>query len=91
MKILRAEALPKLPAEVKALVADGVYSLYELDTSDAPYLLYTQRQIAHYFLDRDGGVVRSGSGTATEQVKIRQAVSFAAGGTGVRLNFRFAV
>jgi hypothetical protein len=90
MKMLQASDLPKLPAEVKSLVADGVYSLYEV-ASDAKYLLYTQQRQAHYFLSDDGSIVRSGQGSVTPPIDIMRAVSFVDADAGVRLNYRAAV
>jgi hypothetical protein len=87
-RFLKTAEMPQLPREVKSLVADGVYSLYELDTGDAKYVLYTQQREAHYLLSDDGKIVRYGPGGCRNGARIVQAVSFADAGEGVRLNFR---
>jgi hypothetical protein len=90
MRMLPAAELPKLPAEVKSLVASGMYSLYEI-AAGAKYVLYTQQRQNHYLLSEDGDVVRSGTGSVTPPLDIVRAVSFVGADVGVRLNYRAAV
>lgn len=53
--------LPNLPVEVKRLVNDGIYSVYEVRELAAPYVLMTNR-VEFYAL--------SAEGTALPDVKI---------------------
>jgi len=63
MRILTPTELPGLPAEVCALVADGVYALYELDENErgrfgqaVRYVLMTTQQAA-YLLSNQGALI----------------------------------
>ena len=57
MKTLKPSELPGLPREVCALVADGVYSLYELSTDEPRYVLLTSQRAEFYFLSSCGDLV----------------------------------
>jgi hypothetical protein len=57
MKVLKPGELPGLPREVRALVADGVYSLYELSTSEPRYILLTSQRTEFYFLSSHGDLM----------------------------------
>lgn len=65
MKTLTQEQLPDLPDEVFELLADGVYSLYELDSADAAYLLATTRPREFYFLSASGSVTSAPRGASS--------------------------
>ena len=55
MKIVE---LPGLPSQVCALVADGVWSLYELTTAEPRYVLLTSRRTEYYFLSGRGDLMQ---------------------------------
>src|SRR5688572_29902338 len=86
MRILGVEALPSLPKEVKALVHDGVYALYDVDYENVRYLLVTDRPSEYYFLSANGDVV-SPPVRDLQQARLLGAVSFASTPSGgVRIN-----
>ena len=57
MKVLKPDELPGLPREVRALISDGMYSLYELPTSEPHYLLLTSQRTEFYFLSSHGDLM----------------------------------
>jgi hypothetical protein len=59
MRLLTTEDLPKLFKEVRALVANGVYSLYALP--DGSYVLFTNTGET-YYLSGDGSVAEKPQG-----------------------------
>lgn len=86
MRFLAAEELPRLSTQVKSLVRDGIYTLYEVHGVGASYLVFTQARTEHYFLSASGEVVWLG--VEPEQFRIVDAVSFTANGDSldVRIN-----
>jgi hypothetical protein len=56
MKTAKASELRSLPQQVRALIAEGVYSLYELH-SDLPRYVLLTAQGDYYFLAESGEVV----------------------------------
>jgi hypothetical protein len=50
--------LPGLPSEVRSLVADGVWSMYELLTEEPRYILLTSRRTEYYFLSSCGDLMQ---------------------------------
>lgn len=57
MKTIMSAELPGLPGEVRALIADGVYSLYELSSDEPRYVLLTTQRNEYYFLSHKGELV----------------------------------
>lgn len=53
---MRTIELPKLPKEVCALIADGVYGLYRISMPGASYVLTAARS-EFYFLSEEGLLV----------------------------------
>ncbi len=78
MRFLAADELPRLSHQVKALVRDGIYALYEIRADGAMYLVFTQGRAEHYFLSAVGEVVLPG--LKLSDAHIVNAVSFSAGG-----------
>ncbi len=88
MTTLRQEDLAALPADIKALVQDGVYALYSIRSPSAKYLLVTNRQ-ERYFLSSSGAVVPKPSREVADS-DIIDVVVFAgpASGDPTRINLR---
>lgn len=79
MKKLTPYDLPALPDEVKMLLSDGVYSLYEIDARGITYLLIARTREEFYFLSESGEVLPKPDGVATiADVNIVGPVSIAA-------------
>jgi hypothetical protein len=57
MKVLTPTDLPGLPSAASDLVADGVYSLYELPTDEPHYVLLTSRWARFYLLSSRGDLM----------------------------------
>jgi hypothetical protein len=77
MRTIAAESMPKLPADVVSLVAQGVYSLFELKGSAAKYLLTTPQPAEFYLLDEEGGIAVDPRITSVKGAPIVAAISFA--------------
>jgi hypothetical protein len=86
MKILGDSSLPELPQEIKSLVRDGVYSLYEIEHADARYLLITKGEHEYYLLSETGAVTPTAGVKSIADVKLLRAMSFSAGDGSVRIN-----
>ncbi|MDD9940866.1 MAG: hypothetical protein OXU20_07520 [Myxococcales bacterium] len=96
MRTIRAQDLPELPEDVASLVAQGIYSLFELKDSAAKYLLLTSHRDEFYLLDDAGGIAIDPNITSVERASIVAAVSLAlpesADGTnGLRISSTLAV
>lgn len=76
MRTIAAETMPKLPADVVSLVAQGVYSLFELKDSTAKYLLTTPQPAEFYLLDEEGGIAVDPRITSVQSAPIVAAISF---------------
>lgn len=87
MKVLKPGELPGLPREVRALVADGVYSLYELPTSEPRYVLLTSQRTEFYFLSSHGDLVPSPKPVASAaELDLGTPVTVLGERGGVRMN-----
>lgn len=87
MKTKHARDLPSLPSEVKAMVEDGVYALYEIDDERARYLLVTNASEL-YCLDESGNLLQVPGIRAVSDVNIVDAVVFERDADSVRINQR---
>jgi len=54
MKTLAPSDLPNLPREALTLVADGVYSMYEISSGEPRYVLIASRRTEAYLLSSRG-------------------------------------
>lgn len=90
MKTLRPEDLPALPSEIKALVREGVYSLYEIRNPGARYLLLTKDRNEFYFLSAAGDVVKIRGIRRVADANVAEVVTFAGpgAGEGIRINLQ---
>lgn len=83
--------LPGLPCEVRALVADGVYSLYELKASkpsEPCYVLLTSRPTEYYLLSSRGDLMSSqDSPMSIAELPLGAPVMLSGEGGTVRVNF----
>lgn len=87
MKTLMPAELPGLPREVRALVADGVYSLYELTTEEPRYVLLTSQRTEYYFLSSRGDLMTPPSPVkSVSDLKLGAPVTVVGEGGGVRMN-----
>jgi hypothetical protein len=76
MKVINSESLVALPREVKALIRNGVYTLYTLGAAGgAAYLLVTNRA-EFYLLSSDGHPQDASSIKSISDVDLDQVVSF---------------
>lgn len=76
MKTIMSAELPGLPGEVRALIADGVYSLYELPTDEPRYVLLTTQRNEFYFLSEQGNLVSAPSSVRSiEDLKLGAPVT----------------
>ncbi len=86
MKTLKQTDLPGLPAEVRALVADGVYSLYELARETPRYILLT-KGAEYYFLSENGDLVGAPANVKSlSDIKLGSPVTIPAATGSPRLN-----
>jgi len=69
------EGLYKLPYEVKCLVNDGVYSVYEVESEYMKFLLMTNHN-EFFPLDETGQVLETVIVTGLEDLKLVRAVRF---------------
>lgn len=73
MTTLRQEQLAALPADIRALVQDGVYALYAIRNRSAKYLLVTNRN-ERYYLSATGAVVPKPQGPEVTDADIVDVV-----------------
>lgn len=57
MITMPAEGMPELSMEVKRLVVDGVYSLFQIDNDSHSYMLVTGDRSKSYTISESGSVV----------------------------------
>ena len=88
MRVLDDEALPALPAEARALLAEGIFSLYEVLGEMAvqvAYVLITDAD-EFYFLASDGSVVARPAGVLGPGDLRKEPVLVPAVGPVTRIN-----
>ena len=87
MKTLKSTDLPGLPQQVRALIAEGVYSLYELTTETPRYVLLTAKGAEFYFLSATGQLVNGPPNVQSpKDLTLGSPVMVAAEGDSPRLN-----
>ncbi len=78
MRVMGLDALPDLPHEVKTLVREGVYALYEIDQptpAGGCFVLATRGQ-EFYVVSGTGAVVTAGGAKGIKDFEIADAVMF---------------
>lgn len=90
MQTLTQGALEALPAEVKALVRDGVYALYKLrrmTKSGATYLLLMRGPKSRGYLLSSRGELVADPIPNNIAEEVEAAVTFGDAGEGARINY----
>jgi hypothetical protein len=90
MKTLGIDELPALPREIKALVHQGVYSLYAVRNVPAAFLLLTKNRNEFYFLSAAGDVIGNPGLKKVDDADVIEALTFAesVGSETARINYR---
>lgn len=87
MKTLKSTDLPGLPQQVRSLIADGVYSLYELTFESARYVLLTAKGAEFYFISEKGDLVNGPPDIqSVKDLTLGSPVMIAADSASPRLN-----
>lgn len=87
MKTLKSTDLSGLPQQVRSLIADGVYSLYEMGFESARYVLLTANGAEVYFLSENGDLVSGPPNIkSAKDLKLGAPVMIAADSASPRLN-----
>jgi hypothetical protein len=75
MKSAPSQDLARLPSEAAVLVSQGVYSLYEIRSASAKYMLVTNKRGEFYLLNERGEVVGDPSVKSIGDVDIVDAIA----------------